>query len=236
MSEKEQVKKKTVTTTKKVATTKTTKPKAKPRVKKAVTKKLTLQEKIKTGNFKMLESYIPFLDQRTIVSSVANICIGKNEYSDIWECDPLLRDLMLKLSIVDEVTDLDISGYTYDEITNDDGETTYNINLDKACEIYDLIEENGVYENVHKDVKSVGVIGAYVESVVNMQLEQLNSLSHVVDRHLKVVVDSLTDFVENRLPDEKGLKSILDKLPQVLNKIDKNKMELLSKVLGQNKK
>jgi hypothetical protein len=197
-------------------------------------KKRSLQERIELGLYRITKNYIPLLDVVSLVNTITSYSIvdvydeETQRFTGFVECDGLFERLIRSLLIVDEVTDLQILEYVYN-IEND--EDALDFQADRAYEIYDLLKENGVIDDVESEVSNIEELYNDVDSKIYNKVNLTNSLSNVVERKLNSIMDMMSGFAD-KLPNQDNLSGLMEKLPSVLNGMDKDKLGMISKAIG----
>lgn len=226
-SKKVSTKSKKVDSKAKTKTTKTTKSK------KSTSPTLSLQdkiiEKIKNQSYTITHKTMKFADMRELILNIIEYGI-KDDDSGFLSIDYLTKDMMAEILIVDEFTDIPLLEYVFsvDKKTKDeDGNDVIEFDVSRTFEVYDLILEHNIMSALIQQVDFIRRIFHYVDLEIKQRLEIENSLSSMVSRKI--------DYLLDKLPSEDGLNGILDKIPQLVNEIDKDKLGLIGKALGNGK-
>ena len=164
-------------------------------------KELTLEE------FKNNVTIYPrtgFINKQAIAQSVYNNSVIKDEENGIYYIDVLMSHTTFNINMLESYTNF------YDDYGNEDS--------------YDLLTNIGVFKYVYTqiDTEDIALVEEAVEGKL-MKVEALNSVGSCLHRTIKEVM--------NELPKAQDFGKLLNKLPKLLDKMDKEKLEILTREL-----
>jgi hypothetical protein len=156
-----------------------------------------------------IKPYLPLMIKREIIKSVTNMSLYVDDETEMLKCDDTLRELFYVLSVVLELTDIEIDDLYEEDV----------INVEKAIETYDLIVSNGIFEYV-LDQTPTWDLDNMIDREIKQQIKIYNSTANV----LRKSINSLL----SKIPNELDMKTLMEQLPAQLESL--SELEILGGV------
>lgn len=167
------------------------------------------------------KKYISFLDKRDLVLNIPFYAIREN-IEGFKERDRLFEDMIVTVLVSTLVLELDIEELY--ETVEIDGEDIRDLKLDVAIELYDLLQEYEVFDYVKAECYCVMEIMDYYDAVIESRIECANSFGGIIK-------SMLGEFL-SKMPDTDSMTDIANKLPEMLNGIEPERLKLIAGALG----
>lgn len=166
-----------------------------------VVKELTLED---FKNNVIISPRIGFLNKQAMAQSVYDNSIVKDVENDVYYVDAIMQSVTFNINM--------LSSYT----------NFYEVYGDVSVYGYDYLNNIGIFNYVYTTIDEDDI--AIVEYAIDKNMERvdmLNSTGACLRRTIKEVVGTL--------PEMKDFNKLLNNIPKMLNKVDKETLEVLVK-------
>jgi hypothetical protein len=164
-----------------------------------------------------IKSYLPILLKDAIINGINN---------DSLEIDGLLvtsiiqKDSMWCVKYAHlEVSKFYLIVLLYTDIVFDTDDSLFDM--------YDFFVESCMYDIILSKISDINFLNDLIEKEITQYLALHNSLEYTIT---KVLGDNLSKFVE-KIPDEKGMEKLLKLLPNAINKVKPEYMDLIKDLM-----
>ncbi len=91
---------------------------------------------------------------------------------------------------------------------------------------YDIMHENGTMDKIIKEIpdSELSFYEDIIDCMIKQEVETYNSIGAVFSRNFQTLV--------GKIPDEKGIKSIMSEILKQINKLKPDKIEILKGIFG----
>lgn len=166
-----------------------------------VVKELTLED---FKNNVIISPRIGFLNKQAMAQSVYDNSIVKDVENDVYYVDAIMQSVTFNINM--------LSSYT----------NFYEVYGDVSVYGYDYLNNIGIFDYVYTTIDEDDI--AIVEYAINKNMKRvdmLNSTGACLRRTIKEVIGTL--------PEMKDFNKLLNNIPKMLNKVDKETLEVLVK-------
>ena len=149
---------------------------------------------------------IGFMKKQAIVQSVYNNSVIKDIENGIYYVDVIMSNITFDINMLDSYTNF------------------YDVYEDADKYSYDYLKDVGVFNCVYTqvDVADMALVEEAIEERL-MKVDALNSVGSCLYRTIKEVTKDL--------PNMQDFNKLLNKLPKLLDKMDKEKLEIFTREL-----
>ena len=160
--------------------------------------------------------------KKTIIESVANMCIIDSKNIGIKKVDVINKNLYFVLEFTRlclvEINDL--------FIPDEEDKTSLLLNVEIAVEFYDLCMELGIVDHMISKCQEIGIfITMDLDNYIDNELLETNSVSAVLNNKLNELLTKIPEI---------DLKNFVKDLPKQLNRLKPENVELINKALNYN--
>lgn len=163
-----------------------------------------------------VDSYLPILFKRAIVHGINN---EEAEIDGLISSCIELKDSMYYVDYAKlAVSKFYLVIMLYTKLEFDTEDSTY--------EIYDFCISNGLYDHILSKISDLKFLEELIDKEIQQYLAVRHSLSYIVARGINQLI--------TKMPDEKDLEKLLKKIPNLINKIKPENLEIFKDILTKN--
>ena len=152
-----------------------------------------------------IKKYIPFIEKKILCENIIDGCLETSE-NGLLICNNFMKKMLLDLKIIGTYTDIEFSENVVDD--------------------YDFLAENKIIDKIKESIDDSEL--DFIKSMVNKEIEQKirieNSIENVLSQKLQQLII--------KIPDQKGIKKIMNDIPKQINKIKPENLEILKGIIG----
>lgn len=152
-----------------------------------------------------IKNKISFLEKQAIVQLIYDNCVIQDEENGTYFIDTIMQKVNYNLAILGAYTDY------------------YNVIENAENYGYDYLNELGIFDYVLSIVKNDVSDIDYAVRYIGVRVESLNSVGSVLYRAINNVL--------SKMPTVKDMNKIINNLPKIINKIDKETLDVFAKSL-----
>lgn len=166
-----------------------------------IQEKLSTLESVDLSTIINIKPNLSFIEKKMICDSVIEASLSQNE-NDLWVCDFFNKRLIMDIGIIADFTDI-------------------NLNQEETVSDYNTLTELGVMDYILENMNQND--RWFIEDMVDREIEQKIRVENGIEG---ILASRLKEFIE-KIPDEKGIKKIMNDIPKVLNKIKPENLQIL---------
>lgn len=172
---------------------------------------ITIDQAIEDFSKIDVKQYLPSIVKISIINKILDFCIIENE-NGLKRVNYSWLEIFKTVFIISNYTNIDIDNFKVEELFG----------------IYDQFQENGIYNYVIDKICKKEI--EFIDNILKKEIEQVLTIDNGIG---SILAKTLNRIVE-KLPDEKGIKSLLKDLPKQINKINPEKLKYVSEAIGWN--
>ncbi len=169
-----------------------------------------IKEKIEAGksvdDLLEVKQYLSIIEKNLLVNKIIDSCITIDEINGLSKIDYFYKKLTSDVSLLVNYTNIEFS--------------------ENLIEDYDYLCENVGIERILNQIPITEV--EFILDLVDCELTQIIKLNNSIEGILASKLDKLIE----KIPDQKGIKKIMNDIPKQINKIKPENLEILKGIIG----
>lgn len=169
-----------------------------------------IKEQIETGkpvdDLLEVKQYLSIIEKNLIVNKIIDSCIVLDEINGLSKIDYFYKKLTTDILLLVNYTNIEFS--------------------ENLIEDYDYLCENVGIERILNQIPITEV--EFILDLVDCELAQIVKLNNSIEGILASKLDKLIE----KIPDQKGIKKIMNDIPKQINKIKPENLEILKGIIG----
>lgn len=153
-----------------------------------------------------VKQYLSIIEKQLIANKIIDSCIVVDDESNLYKIDYFYKKLTSDVSFLVNYTNLEFS--------------------ENLIEDYDYLAENVGIELILDQIPINEV--EFILDLVDFELTQIIKLNNSIEGILASKLDKLIE----KIPDQKGIKKIMNDIPKQINKIKPENLEILKGIIG----
>jgi len=153
-----------------------------------------------------VKQYLSIIEKNLIVNKIIDSCIVLDEINGLSKIDYFYKKLTSDVSLLVNYTNIEFS--------------------ENLIEDYDYLCENVGIERILNQIPITEV--EFILDLVDCELAQIIKLNNSIEGILASKLDKLIE----KIPDQKGIKKIMNDIPKQINKIKPENLEILKGIIG----
>lgn len=153
-----------------------------------------------------VKQYLSIIEKNLIVNKIIDSCITIDEINGLSKIDYFYKKLTSDVSLLVNYTNIEFS--------------------ENLIEDYDYLCENVGIERILNQIPITEV--EFILDLVDCELIQIIKLNNSIEGILASKLDKLIE----KIPDQKGIKKIMNDIPKQINKIKPENLEILKGIIG----
>lgn len=167
---------------------------------------MIINENLETNEIK-IKKYIPFVEKQVLVQRVVDLCLDFDQDTNMVKVNFFNKKLSIDSQIILMYTDLEFAEEDF-------------------IKQYDFLVENNYFDYIFSQINSseLDMIYEAVEHEIEQAIQLNNSIEGILSKNLQKLID--------KIPDQKGIKKIMNDIPKQINKIKPENLEILKGIIG----
>ncbi len=169
-----------------------------------------IKEKIEVGksvdDLLEVKQYLSIIEKNLLVNKIIDSCITIDEINGLSKIDYFYKKLTSDVSLLVNYTNIEFS--------------------ENLIEDYDYLCENVGIERILNQIPITEV--EFILDLVDCELTQIIKLNNSIEGILASKLDKLIE----KIPDQKGIKKIMNDIPKQINKIKPENLEILKGIIS----
>ncbi len=169
-----------------------------------------IKEKIEAGksvdDLLEVKQYLSIIEKNLLVNKIIDSCITIDEINGLSKIDYFYKKLTSDVSLLVNYTNIEFS--------------------ENLIEDYDYLCENVGIERILNQIPITEV--EFILDLVDCELTQIIKLNNSIEGILASKLDKLIE----KIPDQKGIKKIMNDIPKQINKIKPENLEILKGIIS----